>query len=119
MQLLAFFVPTQGRRELVSIWKRILFGRRQGVICVCGHGQGRAGTTKRVANRVIVSIAADEYADSGRMGLPTEPFIHQRDVEPELASMLGLEFAGLQFDDHITQLVDVEEEQIEVMPISA
>ena len=116
--LLRFFVPPKRRREFVGIGERILFGRRQGVICVCRHGHRRARATERVTDRVIVSVTADEYANRGRVGLPAEPVIDQGDVKTKLAGMFGLELAGFQFDDHVPELLDVEEQQVEIEVIA-
>jgi hypothetical protein len=60
-----------------------------------------------VTNRVIVSVTADEYANRWRVGLPAELVIDQRDVEAKLSGIFGLELPGFQFDDHLSELLDL------------
>ena len=74
---LLFFGPTEGRCELVCIWERVLFRRRQGVICICRHGHWRARAAERVPDCVIVAITADEYADCGCVTLSAEQIVHE------------------------------------------
>ena len=44
----------------------------------------------------------------------TQPLIHERDVKAELAGVLGLELARLELDDNVSELLGVEEEQVDV-----
>jgi hypothetical protein len=74
--------------------------------------------TECVTGCVIVSVAADEYANRGRGDFPPEPVVNEGDVEAELSGVLGLEFSGFQFDDYVPQLLDVEEQQREIEVIA-
>jgi hypothetical protein len=65
---------------------------------------------------VVVLAAANEDADGGGAGLAAEFVIHQCDVEVQFAGELGLELPGLELDDEIAQLLDVEEQQVRIIP---
>lgn len=62
---------------------------------------------------MIVAVAADQNPDGGGMSVKLHPVIDNCDVEAELAGMFGLELAGLQLNDDVPQLNDVEEQQVE------
>ena len=67
-----------------------------------------------------VLVGAKEDADGVRVLGTTHPLIHQRDVEAELTGVFGLELASLEFNDDVSELLGVEEEQIdvEIVPVN-
>ena len=46
------------------------------------------------------------------------PLVDEGNVEVELAGVFRLELTRLEFDDDVPELFGVEEEQVEVMPMS-
>lgn len=67
---------------------------------------------------MIVSIAADKYANGRRVSVSTEPVVHERDVKTKFASMLRLELPRFKLDDDVTQLLNMKEQQIEIKVIA-
>jgi hypothetical protein len=79
---------------------------------------GNADRLRHAAQRVFsdhaVALAAQQQAQGGRVGLALELLVHQRQVEIELASVFGLELAGLEFDDQKPVQPVVLEQQVDV-----
>jgi hypothetical protein len=48
----------------------------------------------------------------------SEPVIDESDIETELASVARVELRGFQFDDHVAQLLDMKEQQVEVVVVT-
>ena len=67
-----------------------------------------------VADAAVVLTAADQDPDGLVVVVASEDVVDECDIEVKLAGVFGLEFAGLEFDDDVAGLVDVEEEQVEV-----
>ncbi len=63
---------------------------------------------------MVVLAAADKDPDGVVVGLAAELVVDQDDVEVQLAGVLGLELACLEFDDEIPQLLDVEDQKADV-----
>ncbi len=55
-----------------------------------------------------------EQADGVSVLSASEAVVDEGDVEAELTEVLGLELAGLEFDDDVTELLDVEKQQVDV-----
>ena len=49
---------------------------------------------------------------------PPQPVLNEGDIETELTGVARVEFRGLELDDHIPKLIDMEEQQVEIMPTS-
>lgn len=73
------------------------------VVRVGGNGHGRGGTAEAVPDTAIVLSAANKDADGFVVVVAAEHVIDQGYVEVELAGVLGLELAGLEFDDHVAR----------------
>lgn len=58
-------------------------------------------------------MAADKNANGGSVGVEFEPVVDESHVEAELGRVSGLEIAGLQLDDDVSQLRDVNKKQVQ------
>ena len=110
------FRPVQGGGEFLGVGEGLLFRGRQRLVRVGGHCHGGVGLVQRVPDRVFVATSADQDAHGGRVGGPAQFVVNQSNVELELAGEFGLELPGLQLDDHVAQLLHVEEQQVDTIP---
>ena len=67
---------------------------------------GRQGST----GRQVALVCNKQQADGVGMARPAESIVDERDVEAELAEVLGLELPGLELGYHVAELFDVEKE---------
>jgi hypothetical protein len=91
-----------------------LFRRREFVVGVGGEGHGCGGASEAVSDAPVVLGSADEDPDGFLVMPAPKHIVDERDVEAELAGVFGLELAGLEFDDDVTGLLDVQEKQVHV-----
>ena len=115
---LAGFSPFQGGDKVSLVWESLLFGFGKLVVGVGSYRHGGRGAAQAVADATVVLGVADQDADGFVVVFPAQQVIDESDVEVEFAGVLGLEFSGLEFDDHIAELFDMEEEQIDVIVIA-
>lgn len=119
MGIFIFQKRVEGRGELVLIGQRIALCRWQRVVRVRRHGHRGIGLPEGVPDGVVVAAAADEDPDRWIVGSEPELVVDDGNIEAELAGVLGLEFSGLELDDDVTELDDVEEQQVEVEVVPA
>jgi hypothetical protein len=74
--------------------------------------------TEGVPDDGVVLVRDQQQADRVRVLRPAELVVDECDVEAELAEVLRLELPGLELDDDVPELFDVEEEQVDVEVIS-
>ena len=63
-----------------------------------------------VADDTIIAAAADQDPDSRGMRGAAQAILDQGDVELQLPGVFWLELAGLELNDDVPQLLDVEEQ---------
>ena len=106
-----------GRRFIELARKRTgegFLGRECGLLSggevVTGHGDWLGGASECVPDDGLILGGDKQHPDGGLMLRPPQPVLHESDVEAELTGIARLELCGLQFDDHIPKLVNVEEQ---------
>src|SRR5699024_1415419 len=92
---------------------------RQGLVGIGGHGHGRFRPAQGVADAVVVFGATDQDANRLTVCLTLELIINDGHIEIEFASVFGLEFSSFEFNDEVAQLLNVEEQQVDVIVVSA
>lgn len=97
-------------REGVLGWERGLLGRRE---IVTRDGDRLGGASECVPDDGLVLVGDQEHPDRVLVLRPPQPVLNEGDIETELTGVARVEFRGLELDDHIPKLVDVEEQQIE------
>ena len=94
-------------REGVLGWERGLLGGRE---IVAGDGDRLGGAGECVPDDGLVLVRHQEHPDRGLVLRPAQPVLDEGDIETELAGVSWIEFRGLEFDDHVPELVDVKEQ---------
>ena len=69
--------------------------------------------SSRVRDELVFGFA-EQDADGGFVAFSAKGFVDRLDIEVEFAGELGLEVAGLEFDDNITVELGVVEEEVEI-----
>ncbi len=96
--------------ESVLGGERSLLGGRE---VVARYRDRLRGAGEGVPDDGLVLVRDEEHPDRGLVLRSAQPILDQRDVEAELAGITRVEPGGLEFDDHIPELFDVEEQQID------
>ena len=99
----------QGERTCQGVLGREsgLLGRRK---VVAGYGDGLGSSSECVSDDGLILGGDEQHPDGGLMLRPPQSVLYESDVEAELAGIARFELCSLQFDDHIPELIDVEEQ---------
>lgn len=94
-------------REGVLGGERGLLGGRE---IVAGDSDRLGGAGQCVPDDGLVLVRHQQHPDRGLVLWPAQPVLDEGDIESELASVARVELRGLEFDDHVPELLDVKEE---------
>lgn len=97
-------------RKCVLGWKRGLLGGRE---IVSGDGDRLGGARECVSDDGLVLVGDQKHPDRGVVLRPSQPVFDEGNIEAELARVSRFELRGLELDDYVPELVDVEEQQVD------
>lgn len=97
-------------RESVLGGERSLLGGRK---IVARYRDRLSSTGQGVPDDGRVLVRDEKHPDGGLVLRSAQPILDQGDVEAELAGIARVELGGLELDDDVPKLFDVEEQQID------
>jgi hypothetical protein len=97
-------------RESVLGGERSLLGGRK---IVARYRDRLSSTGQGVPDDGLVLVRDEKHPDGGLVLRSAQPILDQGDIEAELAGIARVELGGLELDDDVPKLFDVEEQQID------